>query len=284
MNPIKSHGRSSEIFHDEEIKFFSPLLLAGRPFITSSNDSFVPATLSRAERSYTPSRIITSAIPASSCISPLIADLITLTTQAARTHRFSRGKVNRWPGVIKPRGRSTQFGSGGMSGKNTVRGGLVERGRREREISRGIALNPIAVLNNRIKPGPRIASKQTLRGVLGTGWVTRARREGDAGIGNLVSPAHTHPLPPEHHFPELTWCTSRGSVAAMLPELPPPTPFLPLNIPPPSHLVLPGPLCKCEPTPTLPLPRPPYTSPLFYPFDSPTLLVAPRELPPTSSP
>jgi len=34
----------------------------------------------------------------------------------------------------------------------------------------------------------------------------------------------------------------------MLPELPPPTPFLPLNIPPPSHLVLPGPLCKCEPT------------------------------------
>ncbi|KYQ58895.1 hypothetical protein ALC60_02051 [Trachymyrmex zeteki] len=55
----------------------------------------------------------------------------------------------------------------------------------------------------------------------------------------------------------------------MLPELPPPTPFLPLNIPPPSHLVLPGPLCKCEPTRPSLLADPPYTSPLFYPFGSP---------------
>lgn len=75
-----------------------------------------------------------------------------------------------------------------------------------------------------------------------------------------------HPLP---LFQELSWCTSRGSVAAMLPELPPPTPFLPLNIPPPSHLVLPGPLCKCEPTRPSLLVDPPYTSPLFYPFGSP---------------
>lgn len=66
-----------------------------------------------------------------------------------------------------------------------------------REISRGIALNPIAVLNNRIKPGPRIASKQTLYvGCSKRVGHTGQRREGDAGIGNLVSPT-----PPGTPFP-----------------------------------------------------------------------------------
>jgi len=93
-----------------------------------------------------------------------------------------------------------------------------------------------------------------------SGWSMREK------VAAAATRKFSHPLP---LFQELPWCTSRGSVAAMLPELPPPTPFLPLNIPPPSHLVLPGPLCKCEPTRPSRLVDPPYTSPLFYPFGSP---------------
>lgn len=122
MNPIKSHERSSGVFYDEEIKFFSPLLLANRPFITSSNDSLLFPRFPHPRLYSTPisiaprTGIITSSHP-SVFVPPLITNLITPRRlhsqrftpplQHGGVHRFSPGaKFNRTrlSGVIKPKG------------------------------------------------------------------------------------------------------------------------------------------------------------------------------------
>lgn len=166
MNPIKSHERSSRVFYDEEIKFFSPLLLANRPFITSSNDSFVPA-FPRPKTSPPPpppliitfsSERLRFTLNHESNYPRLTSQSLTSAPESA--HRFSPGakfnpRTRRSSGVIKPKG-------GGVRPRFERRANVSEKhceriwsGRgRGREISRGIALNPIAVLNNRIKPGP----------------------------------------------------------------------------------------------------------------------------------
>ncbi|EZA59903.1 hypothetical protein X777_16106, partial [Ooceraea biroi] len=189
-------------------------------------------------------------------------------TPGAKPGRAATCASNGDDGIVGSTSTSTSAAGGGGGVVGTKKKGEKKGWRSEGEGRRGYARKRAETRGVPAKKtrGPRERAPPQRR-IRATGAVEGGRRVRRVTVaGPVVGRKFSHPLP---LFQELPWCTSRGSVAAMLPELPPPTPFLPLNIPPPSHLVLPGPLCKCEPTRPSLLVDPPYTSPLFYPFGSP---------------